>query len=209
MAPRYSKIGAIPQILLLTLLLIVLVVGGLLWFDYLGLIRAQDAFSPVLGLFGREPREPFDDPDDVMLMDRLRLEAFQEALELEMEDIAAQREAVEGRLRELEQEAQELAERQAEVEEREVSLNERLQQYENRRAVLVQNSRYLTSMRPGDAVNILEGYDDQLLIDTLRVTEELAREADEVSLVSVWLAALPSDRAADIQRKMTLRPDEQ
>jgi flagellar protein FlbB len=63
-------------------------------------------------------------------------------------------------------------------------------------------------MRPDDAVAILVGYDDQLLIDTLRVTEELAQAAGEVSLVSVWLSRLPSDRAADIQRKMTLTPAE-
>ena len=74
--------------------------------------------------------------------------------------------------------------------------------------MLVQNSRYLTSMRPAEAVRILEGYDDQLMIDTLRVTEEIARESGEVSLVSVWLSNLPPERAADIQRKMTLRPDD-
>jgi flagellar protein FlbB len=61
-------------------------------------------------------------------------------------------------------------------------------------------------MRPDDAVEILAGYDDQLLIDTLRVTEELAQQAGEVSLVSVWLSRLPAERASDIQRKMTLRP---
>lgn len=207
MATRYSKIGAIPQILLLILLIIGLTVGGLLWFDYLGLISVQDSFAPVLGLFGRERREEFDDIDDVMLMDRLRLEALQDALELETEDLAARRSAVDDRRLELERRAQELEATAAELEEREVSLNERLRQYENRRAVLVQNSRYLTSMRPNDAVEILEGYDDQLLIDTLRITEELARETGEVSLVSVWLASLPAARAADIQRKMTLRPD--
>ncbi len=75
--------------------------------------------------------------------------------------------------------------------------------------MLEQNSRDLTSMRPDDAVNILAGYDDQLLIDTLRVTEELAQSAGEISLVSVWLARLPADRAAEIQRKMTLRPVDQ
>ncbi|TVR68328.1 MAG: flagellar protein FlbB [Spirochaetaceae bacterium] len=200
--------GAIPQIILLLLLIIGLTVGGLLWFDYLGLIRVQDTFAPILGLVGVERREPFEDADDVMLMDRLRLGALQEALELEMEEIAEQRVVLENRRAELEQMAQVLASSEEELQEREVSLNERLRQYENRRAVLEQNSRYLTSMRPNEAVRILEGYDDQLLIDTLRVTEEIARETGTVSLVSVWLSSLPPERAADIQRKMTLRPDD-
>ena len=209
MAVRYSRMGALPQILLLILLVIALTAGGLLWFDYLGLIRVQDIFSPALRLVGVERREEFEDPDDVMLMDRLRLEALQEALELEMEELASSRVALDDRRLELEQREQELDSRAEELQEREVSLNERLRRYENRRAVLEQNARYLTSMRPNDAVQILAGYDDQLLIDTLRVTEEIAAEAGEVSLVSVWLSSLPAARAADIQRKMTLRPDEQ
>ncbi len=208
MPTRYSKMGAIPQIILLLLLITVLTVVGLLWFDYLGLLRAQDLFSPVLRLVGMERREEIEDVDDVMLMDRLRLEALQEALELEFEALEGRRSELETERLELERQEQELAVRTEELQEREVSLNERLRQYENRRAVLVQNSRYLTSMRPAAAVEILEGYDDQLLIDTLRVTEELAREEGEMSLVSVWLSNMPAARAADIQRKMTLRPDD-
>lgn len=209
MATRYSRVGALPQIILLLLLVIGLTVGGLLWFDYLGLVDVQDRFSPILGLVGLERREEFTDTDDVMLMDRLRLEALQDALELETAELVSQRTTIEDRRQELEQRAQELESAAAELEEREVSLNERLRQYENRRAVLEQNSRYLTSMRPNDAVEILAGYDDQLLIDTLRVTEELAAQGGQQSLVPLWLSSMPPARAAEIQRKMTLRPDEQ
>ena len=35
-----------------------------------------------------------------------------------------------------------------------------------------------------------------------------AQEAGEVSLVSVWLSRMPPERAAEIQRKMTIKPDE-
>ncbi|SIQ05187.1 flagellar protein FlbB [Alkalispirochaeta americana] len=208
MAARYSRMGALPQILLLMLLVLGLTVGGMLWFDYLGLIDARDSFAPVLRLVGREPREVFDDPDDVMLMDRLRLEAFHEALRLQAEELALQRDQLASYRQDLEKREQELVATEKELEEREVSLNERLRVYENRRAVLEQNSRYLTSMRPAEAVEILKGYDDQLMIETFRVTEELAAQAGQMSLVSVWLSSLPPERAADIQRKMTLRPDE-
>ena len=208
MATRYSRIGAIPQIILLTLLVIGLVVGGLLWFDYLGLIDVKDRFAPALGLVGVEERSEIGDPDDVMLMDKLRLEKLREAIEMRESALENEREQLEEERLALEEEAQEIDQRISEVEEREVSLNERLNRYENRRAVLVQNSRDLTSMRPDDAVEILLGYDDQLLIDTLRVTEELAQQAGELSLVSVWLSRFPAERAAEIQRKMTLKPAE-
>lgn len=206
MAQRYSRIGALPQILLLILLLLGLVAGGLLWFDYLGLIDVKDRFAPVLGVVGVEERGEAVDPDDVMLMDRLRLEKLQEAIELRESELERAQTGLQEERNSLQEDRQQLEQRLAEVEEREVSLNERLQRYENRRAVLEQNSRDLTSMRPDDAVAILQGYDDQLLIDTLRVTEELAQQAGEVSLVSVWLSRFPAERAADLQRKMTLKP---
>jgi len=205
---RYSRIGAVPQIILLLLLLLGLVAGGLLWFDYLGLIDVKDRFAPIFGLAGVEERTGIDDPEDIMLMDRLRLAKLQESVELREAELEQVEASIEEERLALEEQTLSLENRQAELNEREVSLNERLQRYENRRAVLVQNSRDLTSMPPDTAVEILAGYDDQLLIDTLRVTEELAQEAGEVSLVSVWLSRLPAERAAEIQRKMTLKPDE-
>ena len=56
---------------------------------------------------------------------------------------------------------------------------------------------------------ILEGYDDQLLIDLLRITDELAADEGRLSLVPFWLAQLPPERAADIQRKMVIKPADQ
>ncbi len=206
MAVRYSRLGAIPQIILLILLIAALAVGGLLWFDYLGLVDVKDRFAPILGLVGVEQRTGIPAADDVMLMDRIRLEKLQEAVDLRDAQLADRANELDSTRATLEEQQQQLDQRAAQLQERENSLNERLQRYENRRAVLEQNSRDLTSMRPDDAVEILLGYDDQLLIDTLRVTEELAQAAGEVSLVSVWLSRFPADRAADIQRKMTLTP---
>tara|TARA_B100000614_G_C14312341_1_gene396799 strand:+ start:15 stop:641 length:627 start_codon:yes stop_codon:yes gene_type:complete len=205
-AVRYSRLGAIPQIILLILLIAALAVGGLLWFDYLGLVDVKDRFAPILGLVGVEQRTGIPAADDVMLMDRIRLEKLQEAVDLRDAQLADRANELDSTRATLEEQQQQLDQRAAQLQERENSLNERLQRYENRRAVLEQNSRDLTSMRPDDAVEILLGYDDQLLIDTLRVTEELAQAAGEVSLVSVWLSRFPADRAADIQRKMTLTP---
>ncbi len=206
MAIRYSRLGAIPQIILLILLILILAVGGLFWFDYLGLVNARETFAPVLGLFGEDEDVGIDAVDDIMLMDRLRLEKLQEAVDLREAELSEEEDRLMEARAELDEVQQQLDQRAADLDEREVSLNEQLQRYDNRRTVLEQNSRDLTSMRPADAVEILAGYDDQLLIDTLRVTEELAQEAGEVSLVSVWLSQLPADRASDIQRQMTLTP---
>lgn len=206
---RYSKVGALPQIILLLLLIILLLGVGLFWFNVLGIIDARTTFGPVLQQIGLGGSEEIIDPDDVMLMDRLRLRSLQEAVELELLSLDEREAELDQRIAMVEEREQELQERVRELEEREISLNERLQRYDNRRAVLEQNARYLNSMRPAEAVSILQGYDDQLLIETIRVAEEMAQERGETSLVSVWLSSLPPERAADIQRKKTIRPDNQ
>jgi len=57
-------------------------------------------------------------------------------------------------------------------------------------------------MPPDKAVKILLAMEDQDVIDLMRVTEELAAEAGEASLVAYWLSLMPADRAAALQRKM-------
>jgi flagellar protein FlbB len=66
----------------------------------------------------------------------------------------------------------------------------------------LQNSAYLVGMPPDKAVKILLAMEDQDVIDLMRVTEELAAEAGEASLVAYWLSLMPADRAAALQRKM-------
>ncbi len=206
--PDYRRFGPGPRILALTLLVVLLLAGGTVWFDYLGIIDATRLVSPVLRLVGVEAAEEVPEPEDAALLSRARLEKRETAVAQLADGLDQRQEELDALEQELEARRQELDAREQELAEQENSLNQRVQQFENRRAMLVQNVRTLTSMRPEDAVDILAGYDDQLLIDTLRVTEELAQEAGELSLVSVWLAELPPERAATLQRKMTIKPQE-
>ncbi len=206
--PDYRRFGPGPRIFSLTLLVVLLLAGGTVWFNYLGIIDATRLLSPVLRLVGIEAAEEVPEPEDAALLSRARLEKRETAVAQLADELDQRGEELSTLEQELESRRQELDAREEELAEQENSLNQRVQQFENRRAMLVQNVQTLTSMRPDDAVDILEGYDDQLLIDTLRVTEELAQEAGELSLVSVWLAELPPERAATLQRKMTIKPQE-
>jgi flagellar protein FlbB len=207
----YSGVGGGPRIFVLLLLLLVLFAGGAIWFDVLGIIDVQQTFAPlvrpVMRLFGAEPRADIPDVDEPFLLEGARLEKEREALvELrrsldEREQTFLQTEAeVQQRLAAIEEREQALAER-------EESFNQRVNRYENRRANIVDNVQSLNNMPLEDAVGILQGYDDALLIETLRVADELAEEAGTFSLVSTWLSRLPPERAAEIQRKMVNRPD--
>ena len=202
----YRGPGAAPRILGLLVLIVILAAGGSLWFDFLGLIDITQVYAPVLRVFGFQARTTDVDAGSASLLEQERLGKQQEALDLRAEELLRIEQELAERAAELERQSQELASREQQLDDRENSFNQRVEEYEDRRAVLEENVRTLTSMRPESAVAILEGYDDQQLIDTLRVTEELAQAAGEVSLVSVWLARLPAERVARIQRLMTIRP---
>jgi flagellar protein FlbB len=49
--------------------------------------------------------------------------------------------------------------------------------------------------------------DDQTVIDVLRKVEEIAAAEGSSSMGSYWLSLMPSDRAAEIQRKMLSKPE--
>ncbi|GAB6089859.1 periplasmic-type flagellar collar protein FlbB [Spirochaeta dissipatitropha] len=206
MAKRYSKTGPGVKILGLLFLIVVFLIGGSLWFDYLGIIDAGSFYAPVFRLFGLAARGDAIPADDPGLLDNLRLGKEREALDLREQELIQRRQDLSEEQERLQQIEAELSEREAMLEEREKTFNQTLSRYDNRRENLIQNAMDLNNMRPENAVGILRSYDDQLLIDTLRIAEELAREQGEMSLVSVWLSQLPPERAADIQRKMAMRP---
>ncbi|KGE73526.1 periplasmic-type flagellar collar protein FlbB [Spirochaeta lutea] len=203
---KFPRARAWPRILLYIALIIVLTLGGIVWFDVLGLIDARAFFRPVLSLVGLAPRATPVPQESEFLLDSMRIQKLDESVNLRIAQLEQNREDLAQEREVFQQQLSELEEREEAQQDREKSFNDRLQEYDNRRANLIRISEDLTSMRPDDAVAILIGYDDQLLIDTLRVTQELADQAGELSLVSVWLSRMPPDRAADIQRKMAIKP---
>lgn len=196
----YSGVGAGFRIVVLILLVGVLALGGLVWFDYLGVIDVRQSLAPVFRLFGA--RQPELDPEDPLLLDKERLAKQLEALAVRAEELETRSQKLAEQERELAQKIEQVQEREKAGEDREKLFNERVKAYENRREALVQNSAYLAGMPPDKAVKILLAMEDQDVIDLLRVTEELAVEAGEVSLVAYWLSLMPADRAAALQRKM-------
>ncbi len=196
----YGGIGTGFRILILLLLVGILALGGLIWFDYLGLVEARQVLSPLFRLIQPE-RQPVD-VEDPLLLERERLTKQAESLNLQAESLSAREQKVESREQEVQQMLEQLKERETALDNREKLFNERTQAFENRRVNLQQNAAYLVGMPPENAVKILLAMDDQDVIDIFRVTEEQARQAGEVSLVAYWLSLMPPERAAVLQRKM-------
>ncbi|MBN2552928.1 MAG: flagellar protein FlbB [Spirochaetales bacterium] len=198
---EYSSVGAGFRIVILLLLVAVLLLGGLVWFDYLGIVDAGSLLAPVFTLIRGE--KVVVDAEDPLLLEKERMAKQLEALAIRSEELDAWEQELDSARAEINQMVEQLEEREKAVEDREKVFNERLQAFENRRVNLRRNSEYLVGMPPESAVKILLQMDDQDVIDIFRMTEEQARDAGEVSLVSYWLSLMPADRAAALQRKMS------
>ena len=198
---EYSSVGAGFRIVILLLLVAVLLLGGLVWFDYLGIVDAKGLLAPVFTLIRGE--RVVVDAEDPLLLEKERMAKQLEALAIRSEELAAWEQELEASQAEINQMIEQLEEREQTIEDREKVFNERLQAFENRRVNLQQNSDYLVGMPPENAVKTLLQMEDQDVIDIFRMTEEQAQATGELSLVSYWLSLMPADRAAVLQRKMS------
>ncbi len=192
---------------MLVMLIVVLVIGGLIWFDVLGIVNAGSLFRSFMQSVGIIPEESVRvDYSDFELLDSMELQKRELAIELRLQELGLAREFLARDIQTYGERLSQLEEREEILSESEKSFNQTRNRYDDRKAGLVQNAIDLTNMRPNDAVAILNEYDDQLLIDTLRTIQELAEEAGMFSLVATYLSLLPEDRAAAVQRKMTEKP---
>ena len=194
----------------LILIILILVAGGLLWFDYLGIIHVKSVFSPVYKLLGKEPQTSVTSTQSnpiVSNLDEDRLNKQLQAIDLRIEELDKRESDLEISEKQNAQIAAELAEREKNQEEREKTFNLTLKKYDDKEVNIEQIANNLNGMRPEAAVEIIVAMDDQIVIDVLRKVEEMAAEKGTMSMGSYWLSLMPSDRAAEIQRKMLSKPE--
>ena len=195
--------------IVLIMLIIIMALGGLLWFDYLGVINAKKVFAPVYKLMGRAPQVSVASTSSAPItgdLDQERLEKQREALELWREELDKREAEVSQKEKANEQIASELSNREKSQEEREKTFNQTVKKYDDKNVNIEQIALNLNGMRPEAAVNILLAMDDQVVIDVLRKVEELAKRSGTASLGSYWLSLMPAERAAEIQRKSLSKP---
>jgi flagellar protein FlbB len=204
MMAEYSTVGAGARIALLLLLVLVLVVGGLVWFDYLGLLKADRVVSPVLRLVGISRPAPVTDAEDPLLLEAERMKAREEAVALRAAELDERESALRQREAEVGAMTASLAEQRQGLEQQQKSISDSRKSYDDRVANLRDLSGKLASMRPEDAVAVLEQMKDVDIIDVIRMTDVIASEEGTLSITSKWLSDLPEQRAAVIGQKMML-----
>jgi flagellar protein FlbB len=201
------------RIVLLLAMILVLVIGGIVWFDYIGLIDAKTALAPAYKLLGVRTRSPIPGganglagANSPALLEEERYAKRIESISARAEELDAREGGLNKKDAEISQKAQELDDRGKAIDDKEKSFNDKAKQYDNRKANIDQNAQYLVGMPPAKAVDILKAMDDQTVIDIFHAVEDRAKAAGESSLVSVWLAGMPPDRSATLQRKMSAKP---
>jgi len=210
--------SVIGRIIVLLFLILILIGGGILWFDYLNIIDAKKFTGPVFDFLrgvplvnrlvpeGESRRQPFVDPETLLNLDAERFAVRLEALELRNMEMDRQELDIQHRRNQIEQMAQELTERQKAQDERENSFNALLSDAEIKDRTVERNAINLTNMPPERAVGILAAMDDQDVIDVLRKTDQLAEAGGSASIVPYWLSLMDPQRAAELSRKMVGRP---
>ena len=205
-----SNAKVLGKSILLTILILVLVLFGLLWFDYLGIIHAKRAFSPLFKLAGLSPQTSVSASSSKELveadLDNDRFAKRLEALDIRSQELAKRESEVKEREDANAQIAQELEDKEKTQAEREKTFNNLVKKYDDRSVNIEQIVANLNGMPPKSAVGILIEMDDQDVIDVLRRADEIAAASGESSTVAYWLSLMPSDRAAEISRKMANKP---
>lgn len=196
--------------IVLLILVIILILGGLLWFDYLGVINAKSMFAPFYRMIGKEPQTTVTKTTSAELLqtdlDDERLAKRLEELSLRSEELDKRELDIQALEAENTQIAQELEERRISQEEREKTFNNIQKMYDDRNVNIRKNAENLNGMAPANAVAILNEMDDQDIIDTLRMVDQIAAEEGTSSMVSYWLSLMPANRVAELQRKMANKP---
>ena len=194
----------------LLIIILILLVGGLLWFDYLGVVHVKSVFAPVYKVLNKTPQTSVTATQSKPLtanLDEDRLRKQREALDIFKEELDKRELDIEAVEKQNEQVSAELAEREKNQEEREKTFNQTVKRYDDKNINVEQIANNLNGMRPEASVAILVAMDDQTVIDVLRKVEELAAANGSSSMGSYWLSLMPSDRAAEIQRKMISKPE--
>ncbi|MBQ4378177.1 MAG: flagellar protein FlbB [Treponema sp.] len=206
--------GGIGKSIFLLILIIILVLGGMLWFDYLGVIKAKKVFAPVYKLFGLTPQTSLSASNSKPLeadLDDDRLAKAWEGVEIRNQELDKR----EGDIVKVEEQneaiAKELEDRKNSQDEREKTFNNQLKKYDDRNLNLEIIVNYLNNMPPQTAVEQLISYDDQDIIDILRKADEVAKANKTVSMSSTWLMYMSragqSERASLIGTKYLNKPE--
>ncbi len=199
-----SRGKTIGKSVLLILLILILSLFGVVWFDFIGVIQAKKYFAPLYKLLHLTPQTSVSATEGNELEFDLyedRIEKRLEAIDLEKEALAISLKEIEVKQQLNDRTAQELKDKEKELQEREKTFNNRVEKYDKRSENIELAVSRFNGMPPADAVNILSEMDDQDVIDILNRMDEIAAENGVASNSGYYLSLMDNKVAADRIRK--------
>lgn len=203
-----SIAGMIGKSILLLLLIVALIIGGFIWFDFLGVIdrgNTMDFITNRIGLSSPEPVE--DDNDNIYLLDAVRLVKEREAIERREIALNSREEEILLDEAKNKQVTEELQEKESAIIDKEKSLTEALTRYDDEQANLETTVRYLADLPPQNVVEIMKNYPVLKIVDTLRKEDEIALNESRTSNSSTWILFMDAADAAEVQDMMIKKPN--
>lgn len=202
-----SIAGTIGKSILLILLIAALIIGGIIWFDFLGVLDRGDTLNYITERIGLSTPEPVEeDSNSIYLLDAVRLVKEKEAIQRREVALESREEQLKLEEAKVKQVAEELKEKENSIIDKENSLNEALTRYEDEEQNLETTVKYLASMPPKRVVEIMDNYPILKVVDTLRKEDEIAKNDNRVSNSAIWLQFMEPDRAASVQDMMIKKP---
>ena len=192
---------------LLVILILLIMVGGLIIFDWLGLMSLRQEFAPILRLVGLNAApDPNTSESEGASLNDARLRQQLESLELKRKNLEELEQKLLQRSDELDERELAITQAEGQLQQQLNSLEERENLYRERNTKVEQVARNFSDMPPAQAVAQMNEMEALLVVDVLRAAERLATQGEASSLVSYWVSLMPAERGAEINKLLVSKP---
>ncbi|MDD5065763.1 MAG: hypothetical protein PHF84_01825 [bacterium] len=188
----------------LTLLNIFLIVSGVIWLDFLGLINIRGRIFPYLS---RIPGLNYIMPnrtEDPFLLAQEEYKKQELSRKLEGDKLNELDSRLKGKELKLRDKETALLRMEDQLKQKEKALDKKYQDKETYKQKINQQAKYFVSMKPDEAVKRLQNMNDLLVIDILKEIEQQAVSQGKQSIVPYFFSLMDPAKSAVIQRKMTV-----
>jgi flagellar protein FlbB len=195
------KVSDRAKLIYLAILAIFLVVAGLFWLDYIGLI---DMARVTGGIFGREaPLVTGAADDEPSLVEREEFEKEKQKLMERIEDLDKREAQIVEAEKAVASEKEKIESMKKGIDLEKKKLENEKKKYAGYEKNVKDLASKIRSIRPEQAVEIMVKWEEPLIIDVLRQIDADAVAAGRTSISSYLISLMPREKASRIMYLMT------
>ncbi len=195
-----KMVGDKAKILYLVIFIVFISGFGVFWLDYIGLFDINN----YLQGFRKEPESVLNTAgDEPTLVEREEFEKEKLKLQERIEDLDKREASIVEKEKNISSEREKLQEIRTGLVLERRKLEMQKSQYSGYQKNVKKLADKINSMPPKDAVAIMTGWEDPLIIDVLRQMDSEAEKAGKASITSYLLTQMPKDKASRIMYLMT------